>query len=72
MKFIAAIPTVWNQTLPISVKVGEHIVMAREKDGICMWGLTDWKERDVEVDLSFLGDGEFNAEIFRDGIKCRS
>ena len=27
-KFIAAIPTVWNQTLPISGKVGEHIVMA--------------------------------------------
>jgi alpha-glucosidase len=55
-KFIAAIPTVWNQTLPISIwYVG---------------GLTDWKERDVEVDLSFLGDGEFNAEIFRDGINA--
>ena len=54
-KFIAAIPTVWNQTLPISGKVGEHIVMAREKDGIWyVGGLTDWKERDVEVDLSFL------------------
>lgn len=63
-KFIAAIPTVWNQTLPISGKVGEHIVMAREKDGIWyVGGLTDWKERDVEVDLSFLGDGEFNAGI---------
>ena len=35
-----------------------------------MGGLTDWKERDVEVDLSFLGDGEFNAEIFRDGINA--
>ena len=32
--------------------------------------MTDWKERDVEVDLSFLGDGEFNAEIFRDGINA--
>ena len=42
-KFIAAIPTVWNQTLPISGKVGEHIVMAREKDGIWyVGGLTDW------------------------------
>ena len=72
-KFIAAIPTVWNQTLPISGKVGEHIVMAREKDGIWyVGGLTDWKERDVEVDLSFLGDGEFNAEIFRDGINAVS
>ena len=61
-KFIAAIPTVWNQTLPISGKVGEHIVMAREKDGIWyVGGLTDWKERDVEVDLSFLGDGEYQC-----------
>ena len=69
-KFIAAIPTVWNQTLPISGKVGEHIVMAREKDGIWyVGGLTDWKERDVEVDLSFLGDGEFNAEIFSRPLK---
>ena len=38
-KFIAAIPTVWNQTLPISGKVGEHIVMAREKDGIWYVGV---------------------------------
>ena len=70
-KFIAAIPTVWNQTLPISGKVGEHIVMAREKDGIWyVGGLTDWNARDIEVDLSFLGKGEFNAEIFRDGINA--
>ena len=70
-KFIASIPTVWDQTLPISGKVGEHIVMARQKDGIWyVGGLTDWNARDVEVDLSFLGKGEFNAEIFKDGINA--
>lgn len=70
-KFIASIPTVWDRTLPISGKVAEHIVMAREKDGVWyVGGLTDWNARDVEVDLSFLGEGEFNAEIFKDGINA--
>ena len=70
-KFIASIPTVWDQTLPISGKIGEYIVMARQKeDTWYIGGLTDWKARDMEVDLSFLGDGEFNAEIFKDGINA--
>ncbi len=38
-KFIAAIPTVWNQTPPISRK-SKHIVMAREKTVSGMW--VDW------------------------------
>ena len=45
--------------------------MAREKDGIWyVGGLTDWKERDVEVDLSFLGDGNYKLELFKDGINA--
>ena len=70
-KFIASIPTVWENTLPISGKVGEYIVMARQKgETWYVGGITDWNERDVEIDLSFLGKGEFNAEIFRDGINA--
>ncbi len=70
-RFIAAIPTVWDKTLPINGKVGEYIVMARQKgDTWYVGGLTDWTERDVEVDLSFLGEGQFHAEIFRDGINA--
>ena len=70
-KFIASIPTVWDQTLPIEGKVGEYIIMARQKDDIWyIGGLTDWNARDVEVDLSFLGKGEFTAEIFKDGINA--
>lgn len=70
-KFIASIPTAWDQTLPISGKIGEYIVMARQKgDTWYIGGLTDWKARDMEVDLSFLGEGEFNAEIFKDGINA--
>lgn len=70
-QFIAAIPTVWEQTLPISGKVGEYIVMARQQgDTWYVGGLTDWNERDIELDFSFLGKGEFKAEIFKDGINA--
>ena len=70
-KFIAGIPTVWEQTLPVSAKVGEYIIMARRQENTWyIGGLTDWTARDVEVDLSFLGEGEFKAEIFKDGMNA--
>lgn len=31
-------------------------------------GLTNWKEREVKVDFSFLSEGEYNVVLFRDGI----
>ena len=68
-KFIAGIPTVWDKTIPLAGKVAEHIIMARQHGNTWyVGGLTDWNERDVEVDLSFLGKGDFKAEIFKDGI----
>ena len=38
-----------------------------------MWyvgGMGGWSARSVELDLSFLGEGAFTAEIFRDGINA--
>ena len=37
---------------------------------IVCWGLTNWKEREVKVDFSFLGDGEYEVVLFRDGINA--
>lgn len=70
-KFIAEIPTVWDETLPLEGKVGEHIVMARQKGDVWYVGaLTDWAARDMELDLSFLGEGKYKAEIFEDGMNA--
>jgi alpha-glucosidase len=33
-------------------------------------GLTNWDKRELTVDLSFLGDGNYQLEIFRDGINA--
>ena len=70
-KFIASIPTVWDETVPLSGEVGEYIVMVRQKDGFWyVGGITSWKKRDIKVDFSFLGDGQWIAEIFTDGINA--
>lgn len=69
--FIAAIPTVWNETRPLQSKIGEYIVMARRKGNVWyVGGITNWQSRDVELDLSFLGDGAYHAEIFKDGVNA--
>ena len=30
--------------------------------------MTDWTARDLNIDLSFLGDGTYEADIFSDGV----
>lgn len=70
-EFIAQIPTVWEQSVPLNGKVGEYITIARKKGNTWYIGsLTNWDARTLELDLSFLGDGDFEAEIFRDGINA--
>jgi alpha-glucosidase len=66
--FITAIPTVWENTLAIDGKVGQYVALARKQgDDWYVGALTDWNERSLELDLSFLGEGDFQAEVFKDG-----
>ena len=37
-----------------------------------MGALNDWTERDVTVRFDFLGDEEYHAEIFTDGVNANS
>ncbi len=68
LAFIAGVPTVWDESRVLSAAVGEHILVARRsgKDWF-VGGLTGWAPRDLEVDLGFLGEGTWTAEIHRDG-----
>lgn len=66
--FISAAPTVWDKTVALDGKMGEYIAMARRSGEEWYVGvITSWEPRDLELDLSFLGEGDFKAEIFRDG-----
>ena len=70
-EFIARIPTVWEETLAIDGKVGEYIVMARRSgDKWYVGGLTGHAARKVSIDLGFLGGGQWNIELFVDGINA--
>lgn len=66
--FIAGIPVVWDNSLALSGEVAKYITLARKKEDI--WyvaSINNWEMRSVELDLSFLGEGSFKGEIFRDG-----
>jgi len=69
--FISAIPTVWDETVVLDGKVGEYVITARRKgDTWYVGGITDWTERDLTLNLSFLSEGSFKAEIFKDGVNA--
>ena len=52
-------------------KVADYIVMARRRGNTWyVGGMTDWTARDIQVNLDFLADGEYEVEIFRDGINA--
>ena len=68
--FIAAIPTVWDETRILDGRMGEYIVTARRSgDTWYIGGITDWTPRDVVVDLSLLG-GAYDAVLFSDGVNA--
>jgi len=70
-EFIAKIPTVWDETLAVDGKVGDYIVMARRKgDNWYVGGLTGRAARKITLDLGFLGEGQWNVELFVDGINA--
>ena len=69
-RFIASIPTVWDETRILAGEIGEYIVTARRKGSTWyIGGITDWTPRDLKIDLSFLG-GVHSAEVFRDGVNA--
>ena len=67
-KFIAEIPTTWDESIALDAKIAEYAVTARRKgDTWYVGAMTDWNARDMDIDLSFLGSGSWKMEIFRDG-----
>ena len=66
--FISRIPTVYDETVVLDGRMGEYTVVARRKDNT--WyvaAMTDWTARDLTIDLSFLAEGTYHADIFSDG-----
>lgn len=69
--FIAAIPTTFDETAAINGKVGEYVTIARRKGATWYAGsMTNWSDRKISIDLSFLGEGKYKAILFEDGVNA--
>lgn len=72
MEFLSEVPTVWDETKVIDAKVSDYLLMARRLgDKWYIGGMTDWTERVLPLDLSFLPEGQqFKMIIYQDGINA--
>ncbi len=71
MDLLGSIPAGWDTTIIVDAKVGEYIITARrKKNDWFIAGITDSSARDVTIDLSFLGEGNYTATICKDGINA--
>ena len=72
VEFITSIPVEVDATFIADGKLGEYIVTVRQKDADWyIGGMTNWDERDIVLDFSFLPEGKsYQATVFTDGINA--
>ena len=69
--FISKIPVVWDDIRVMDAKIGDYLLLARRSgENWYVGALTDWQAREMELDLSFLPEGAYRMELFRDGINA--
>ena len=69
--FIAKIPTVWDETVPLKSEVGEYVAVARRAGNKWYVGaLTNWTPRDLTLDLTPLNVAGKLATVFKDGVNA--
>lgn len=72
MEFLKEVPVEWQKTLPLQAKVGNYVLIARKaKNGDWYIGaMTDWSPRKLSFDLSFLGNGKYTMQLWKDGMNA--
>jgi alpha-glucosidase len=68
MQFLSGVPTVWDETRVLDAKISEYVLLARRNGADWYVGaMTNWTSRDLDVDFSFLPDGNFTLDSYEDG-----
>lgn len=72
LEFISSIPVDVDSTFIFSGELGKYIVTVRKKDlNWYIGGMTNWDERNVVIDFSFLPKGvNYKCTLFKDGINA--
>ncbi len=69
-RYIASVPTTWDESRVLSARAGDHFVVARRKGN--RWfigGITGGKPQDLDIPLRFLG-GSGKLTFFQDGVNA--
>jgi len=68
LEFLKAVPASWDETRVLNGVPPKYITIARRRGNEwCVGSITDWDARELDVPLSFLGSGVYDAEIYADG-----
>jgi alpha-glucosidase len=71
MEFLAAVPTVWDETRGLDGKIAQYVVVARRTGSEWYVGMmSDWTARDLNLDFSFLPEGSYSLDAFQDGVNA--
>jgi alpha-glucosidase len=71
MEFLAPVPSEWDDTKVLDGRIGEYVVVARRNGHDWYVGaMTNWTPRELEIDLSFVPDGNFSMEAYQDGVNA--
>ncbi|MCK5776515.1 MAG: glycoside hydrolase family 97 protein [Bacteroidales bacterium] len=68
-QFIIDVPTDWETTKVIDGEIGDYIIIARkdiDSDDWYLGAITDEVEREFTISLDFLGEGQYEAQIYSD------
>ena len=71
MDFLGPVPTTWDDSKVLDARMSQYVLLAR-KNGSDWWigAMTDWTPRDLELDLSFLPEGNFSMDSYKDGVNA--
>jgi alpha-glucosidase len=71
MEFLGPVPSEWDETLVLDGKIAEYVVVARRNGRDWYVGaMTNWTPRELDIDLSFLPDGNYSMEVYQDGVNA--
>jgi len=67
-EFLKTVPATWDETRVVNGRPARFVTIARRSGQEWYVGsITNWDSREIDLPLSFLGDGSYNAEIYADG-----
>lgn len=71
LSFLSEVPVTWDETKCINASISHFVTVARKHGSEWYLGsMTDFTERNFDVPLSFLDEGEYSIAIFKDGINA--